>query len=467
MASQIRALHEAFISKKKSVAEHVGEALARIRERDGELHAFLDVHIASAEREASRIDAKIAAGETVGVLEGIGVAVKDNILVKGTPTTAASQILKSYTASYDAFAIERLRDAGAIVLGKTNLDEFAMGGSTENSSFGPSKNPHDTSRVPGGSSGGSAVAVAAGMAPVALGSDTGGSIRQPASFCGVVGFKPSYGRVSRSGLIAMASSLDQIGPFATCVEDAELVFRAIEGKDPLDMTSQEIHEEVHNKKEYILGVPEDFMKDGLDPKNEKIIRDSFKKAEGANFKCIPVSLKDLAYALACYYIIMPAEVSSNLARFDGMRYAGRVEAKTLFEVYSKTKAAGFGSEVKRRIAIGTYVLSHGYYDAYYVRAQRVRTLISKAFDDAFRHVDAIALPTTPSVAFKLGEKSADPLAMYLEDIYTVPANLAGLPALSLPVGTSDNLPVGLQLVGKRFADYELLAIAKRFEEAIA
>jgi len=467
MPSQIRGLHNAFTSKEKSVAEHVGESLTRIRERDGELRAFLDVHIASAEREAGRIDAKIAAGESIGMLEGIGIALKDNILVKGTPTSAASQILKSYTASYDAFVVERLREAGTVIIGKTNLDEFAMGGSTENSSFGPSKNPHDTSYVPGGSSGGSAVAVAAGMTPLALGSDTGGSIRQPASFCGVVGFKPSYGRVSRSGLIAMASSLDQIGPFATSVEDAEILFRAIEGKDPLDMTSQEIHEEIRDKKEYVLGVPEDFMKDGLDPKIEKIIRDSFKKAEGAHFKFVPVSLKDLSYALACYYIIMPAEVSSNLARFDGIRYGDRAEAKTLFEVYGKTKAAGFGREVKRRIAIGTYVLSHGYYDAYYLQAQRVRTLISKAFSDVFRTVDAIAMPTTPSVAFKLGEKLSDPLAMYLEDIYTVPANLAGLPALSLPVGTSDNLPVGLQLVGKRFADYELLAIAKRFEAAIA
>ena len=471
MASRVREIHDALVSKKTSAREVLEEHLSIIKKRDLETHAFLDVHEERAYREAARVDEKIARGEKIDILAGIPVALKDNICVKGTRATAASKILEDYTAAYDAHVVEKLRLASAVIVGKTNLDEFAMGGSTENSAFGPTKNPHDSSRVAGGSSGGSAAAVASGMAPVALGSDTGGSIRQPASFCGVVGFKPSYGRVSRSGLIAMASSLDQIGTFASSVEDAEILFRAIEGKDPMDMTSVETHESVSDKKEYVIGVPEAFLASGPDARVLDLMQKSFKKAESQSaswrIKFEKIDLPSAPYALACYYIIMPAEVSSNLARFDGMRYAHRAKADTLFGAYERTREEGFGSEVKRRIAIGTYVLSHGYYDAYYLQAQRVRTLIVSDFTRAFEKVDAVVFPTTPSHAFKIGEKSSDPLAMYLEDIYTIQANLAGLPAISIPLGKVENLPVGIQFIGKRFGDYALLNFAKRFEAALA
>ncbi|KKU75588.1 MAG: Glutamyl-tRNA(Gln) amidotransferase subunit A [Candidatus Giovannonibacteria bacterium GW2011_GWB1_47_6b] len=453
MASRVREIHDALVSKKT----HAPEMKATIAEEVSE--------------EDFVLLQKIASGKKLGALAGIPVALKDNICVKGTRTTAASKILEDYTAAYDAHVVEKLRLASAVIVGKTNLDEFAMGGSTENSAFGPTKNPHDSSRVAGGSSGGSAAAVASGMAPVALGSDTGGSIRQPASFCGVVGFKPSYGRVSRSGLIAMASSLDQIGTFASSVEDAEILFRAIEGKDPMDMTSVETHESVSDKKEYVIGVPEAFLASGPDARVLDLMQKSFKKAESQSaswrIKFEKIDLPSAPYALACYYIIMPAEVSSNLARFDGMRYAHRAKADTLFGAYERTREEGFGSEVKRRIAIGTYVLSHGYYDAYYLQAQRVRTLIVSDFTRAFEKVDAVVFPTTPSHAFKIGEKSSDPLAMYLEDIYTIQANLAGLPAISIPLGKVENLPVGIQFIGKRFGDYALLNFAKRFEAALA
>ena len=466
MASKIREIHDALVSKKTSAREVLDGYLSIIKKRDPEIHAFLDVHEESAYREAARVDEKILRGEKIDILAGIPVALKDNICVKGTRTTAASKILEDYTAAYDAHVVEKLRSAGIVIAGKTNLDEFAMGGSTENSAFGLTKNPHDSSRVAGGSSGGSAAAVASGMVPVALGSDTGGSIRQPASFCGVVGFKPSYGRVSRSGLIAMASSLDQIGTFASSVEDAEILFRAIAGKDPMDMTSVETHEPELGKKEYIIGVPEAFLASGLDALVLDLMQKSFKKAESARIRFETIDLPSAPYALACYYIIMPAEASSNLARFDGMRYAHRAKADTLFGAYERTREEGFGAEVKRRVAIGTYVLSHGYYDAYYLQAQRVRTLIVSDFARAFEKVDAVVFPTTPSHAFKIGEKSSDPLAMYLEDIYTIQANLAGLPAISIPLGKVSGLPVGIQFIGKRFGDYALLDLAKRYEEAI-
>ncbi|MEK7643653.1 MAG: Asp-tRNA(Asn)/Glu-tRNA(Gln) amidotransferase subunit GatA [Patescibacteria group bacterium] len=463
----IHDLHKKLISKELSARELTDSHLGTIAGKDLAIHAFLEVYEDDARRHADRIDAKIAKGESLGVLEGIPIALKDNILVEGKRTTAASKILEKYIASYDASVVSKLKTAGAIILGKTNLDEFAMGGSTENSAFGPTKNPHDLERVPGGSSGGSAAAVAAGMAPVALGSDTGGSIRQPAGFCGVVGFKPSYGRVSRSGLIAMASSFDQIGPFATSVEDAEIVFRAIEGKDSLDQTSTDIKEEVSDKKEFVIGVPEDFLKAGLDTRIRGAMEEAFKKAGSKGFRFEPIALPNAEYALACYYIIVPAEVSSNLSRFDGVRYGVRGDAANLFEGYKKTRAAGLGSEVKRRIALGAYVLSHGYYDAFYLTAQKVRTLVTGDFEKAFEKVDAIALPSSPALPFKFGEKLNDPLAMYLEDIYTVPVNLAGLPGITLPIGKVENLPVGMQLIGKRFADYALLRTAGAFEEAIA
>ncbi|MBI2053079.1 MAG: Asp-tRNA(Asn)/Glu-tRNA(Gln) amidotransferase subunit GatA [Candidatus Ryanbacteria bacterium] len=462
----IQDIHEKLVLKSISASELVEDYLNVIHNKNPSLFAFLNVMDESARHNAKALDQKIKKSEKLELLEGIPIAVKDNILIEGEKTTAGSKILENYTAAYDAFVIERLREAGTIFIGKTNLDEFAMGSSTENSAFGPTKNPHDPERVPGGSSGGSAAAVAAGMVPGALGSDTGGSIREPAAFCGIVGFKPSYGRVSRRGLIAMASSLDQIGTFGTTVEDAEILFRAIEGKDPFDMTSEDVRETLAEKKEYVLGVPDEFFREGLDKHIEAKIRESFKKAEGAGFKFEPVSLPHASYALAAYYIIMPAEVSSNLARFDGMRYGAREERDTLFDVYRKDRAKGFGLEVKRRIAIGTYVLSHGYYDAYYLQAQKVRTLIAEDFTEAFTKVDAIVAPTTPTLPFKFGEKTKDPLSMYLEDIYTVPANLAGLPAISLPLGKIENLPAGLQLIGKRRKDYVLLNLAKRYEKAL-
>ena len=479
MHEGIEKTHAKLLKKEISAHELASSYLKIIAEKDPEIHAFLDVYRERAILEADRIDKQIAGGEELGMLAGIPIAIKDNIMIKGRRTTAASKILDNYRASYDAYVISKLKNAGAVFLGKTNLDEFAMGGSTENSAYGPTKNPHDTARVAGGSSGGSAAAVASGMAPVALGSDTGGSIRQPAAFCGVVGFKPSYGRVSRSGLIAMASSLDQIGTFAHLVADAEIVFRAIEGSDGLDSTTIDIQEKNENKKEIVVGIPREFFSAGLDKNVEQVIRDSFKKVEGASassdgavgasprIRFENISLPNSSYALACYYVIMPAEVSSNLARFDGMRYGAHADADSLFDVYTRTRSAGFGTEVKRRIAIGTYVLSHGYYDAYYLQAQKVRTLIEHDFERAFASVDVIATPTTPSTAFRFGEKTADPMSMYLEDIYTVPVNLAGLPALSLPVGKVNGLPVGLQLIGKRFGDYALLDIAKKFEAVIA
>lgn len=464
--SIIQDIHQKLAAKEISAHELIGSYLHVLAEKDQQIRAFLAVFENSAREQAEALDKKISRGEPVGLLEGIPIAIKDNILIRGERATAGSKALAEYTAAYDAHVIEKLREEKMIFMGKTNLDEFAMGSSTENSAFGATHNPHDVGRVPGGSSGGSAAAVASGMVPVALGSDTGGSIRQPASFCGVVGFKPSYGRVSRRGLIAMASSLDQIGVFAPSVIDAEILFHAIEGKDSLDMTSADNSEPISNKKDFIIGIPEDFFSKGLDPDVGKVITASFANAEAAGIRFEPVSLPAASYALACYYIIMPAEVSSNLARFDGVRYGTRLEGDTLFDVYKKTRAAGFGKEVKRRIAIGTYVLSHGYYDAYYLQAQRVRAMIGEDFDRAFKKVDAILTPTAPTVAFKFGEKTHDPLSMYLEDIYTVPANLAGLPAISIPAGAINNLPVGIQLIGKRFEDNELLACAKLYENAL-
>jgi aspartyl-tRNA(Asn)/glutamyl-tRNA(Gln) amidotransferase subunit A len=478
--ASVSEIHARLAKKEISARELAESYLKTIEEKDPEIHAFLDVYRERAMRDATRVDEQLARGEKIGLLAGVPIVVKDNILIEGERATAGSKILGDYIAAYDAHVISKLKKEGGVFLGKTNLDEFAMGGSTENSAYGPTKNPRDTSRVPGGSSGGSAAAVAAGMAPVALGSDTGGSIRQPAAFCGVVGFKPSYGRVSRSGLISMASSLDQIGTFANSVEDAEILFRSIEGRDALDSTTADIpvlrtsaelsrmpEVEGKHKKEIIVGIPKEFFASGLDKDVEKVIRNSLTKFENTSVHLLDVSLPNVSYALACYYVIMPAEVSSNLARFDGVRYGTREEGKTLFDVYKKTRARGFGAEVKRRIAIGTYVLSHGYYDAYYLQAQKVRTLIARDFATAFEKVDVIAAPTTPSTAFRFGEKTQDPLTMYLEDVYTVPVNLAGLPAISIPVGDVSGLPVGLQLIGKRFCDYALLDAAKRFEAALA
>jgi len=406
-------------------------------------------------------------------LIGVPVAIKDNLLIDGTIATAGSKILKNYVSAYDATVIKKLRSAGVNFLGKTNLDEFAMGSSTENSAFGPTKNPLDLSRVPGGSSGGSAAAVAADLAVFALGSDTGGSIRQPASFCGIVGLKPTYGRVSRHGLIAMASSLDQIGPLTKNVYDAALVLQAIAGSDIFDSTTvpaevpdftQNIDKEIKNLK---IGVPKEFFGKGLNNEVREKVEDAIKKLEGLGCKIEEMSLPHAEYALAVYYIIMPCEVSSNLARLDGIRYGySAKDAKNLLDTYLESRAEGFGAETKRRIILGTFTLSAGYYDAYYLKAQKVRALIKKDFDNAFEKVDAIVGPTSPTTAFKIGERSSDPLSMYLSDIYTVPVNLAGLPAISVPCGNGNktNMPVGFQIIGRPFDEATILRLAYHLEK---
>jgi aspartyl-tRNA(Asn)/glutamyl-tRNA(Gln) amidotransferase subunit A len=480
----IKKFHDGLLNKEFSALEVTQAYFRRIKEHDGEIGAYLSLAEESATRDAGAVDVAVAVGEDVGMLAGVPLAIKDCILIKDLPATAASRILENYIASYDAGVIEKLRGERAVFLGKTNMDEFAMGSSTENSAFKITHNPHDHSRVPGGSSGGSAAAVATHFAVAALGSDTGGSIRQPAALCGVVGFKPTYGAVSRSGLIAMASSLDQIGPLTKTVEDAAILFKAIAGVDPLDGTSTDgadysnIAEPapLEKIKKLTIGLPEEYFVDGLD----KAVSDGVVcaidrlKSLGFNFK--KISLPHTKYALSCYYIVMPAEVSSNLARFDGIRYArianARAEGEKLSELYFKQRGEGFGAEAKRRIILGTFVLSSGYYDAYYDKAQRTRTLIKHDFDDAFKEVDVILTPVTPTPAFKIGEKTSDPLAMYLEDIFTIPINLAGLPAISIPVdgaqrsmaiGAKD-LPIGFQLIGKKWHEADILGIGQYYEK---
>jgi aspartyl-tRNA(Asn)/glutamyl-tRNA(Gln) amidotransferase subunit A len=458
----------------------VSAELARIAERS-EVGAFLKVMTDEALEAARSSDARRAAGKSLGVLDGIPVALKDNLLVEGIQATAGSKMLEGYVASYDATAITKLKEAGAVIIGKANMDEFAMGSSTENSALGVTRNPFDTTKVPGGSSGGSAAAVGDSEALAALGTDTGGSIRQPAAFCGVAGFKPTYGAVSRSGAIAMASSLDQIGPFAKTVRDAAAVFSAIADKDVLDATSANRHADIEgltattaeSAKGLKIGVPKEYLSDDLAPD----IKAGFEKAR-ARFKSlgheiVEISLPHTNLALAAYYIIMPAEVSSNLARFDGLRYAAIPGVDgDLSSRYLAARGKGFGPETKRRIILGTFVLSSGYYDAYYGKAQSARTLICNDFDEAFKHVDVILSPTTPTSAFKAGEKTSDPVAMYLSDIFTIPANLAGLPALSMSVTNwedasygPDNMPVAFQLMGPRFADAKVLELGIRYEEA--
>jgi len=427
-----------------------------------DLNAFLSVH-----------DFREPAA---GILSGIPSAIKDNMLVKGTISTAGSKILKNYTSAYDATAIAKLTAAGALVLGKTNMDEFAMGSSTENSAYGRVQNPLDKNRVPGGSSGGSAAAVAADLCVFALGSDTGGSIRQPAAFCGIVGFKPSYGRVSRHGLIAMASSLDQIGPLTKNVRDAAMVLNAITGPDVFDSTTapQPVPDFAKNLDKDIaglrIGVPKEFFGEGLHEEVQEKIRAAIDMLEKQGAIISEISLPNVGASLAVYYIVMPSEVSANLARFDGIRY-GHVSraAQNLLETYMKSRSEGFGAEPKRRIMLGTYALSSGYFDAYYMKAQKVRALIRQDFDAAFNNVDVIVGPTTPSTAFMAGEKSDDPLAMYLSDVYTVPVNLAGLPAISVPCGngSKSNLPVGLHIIGKMFDEATVLQAAACVERVLS
>jgi len=409
--------------------------------------------------QAKKVDDKIARKQKIRELEGIPIAIKDNILVEGFKTTAGSKILENYIAPYNATVIDKLKNAGAIIIGKTNLDEFAMGSSTENSAFGFVKNPIDISRVPGGSSGGSAAAVAADHCLGALGSDTGGSVRQPAAFCGVVGFKPSYGAVSRYGLIAMASSLDQIGIIAKTAEDTRLIFDTIKGKDKMDSTTINLDFKPKNSN-LIIGIPKEYFEQGI---HKEEIEKAINKFKNFGYKTKQISLPYTKYALAVYYILMPAEVSANLARYDGIKYGYSDNNKDLLENYLKTRAKGFGDEVRRRIMLGTYVLSAGYRDAYYKKAQKVRNLIKQDFEKAFKDVDIILTPTTPTPAFKIGEKQ-DPLSMYLTDIYTAPVSLAGLPAISLPLKKANNLPIGLQLIGPQFKDDLVFDIAKTYEQ---
>ena len=446
----------------------------RIRAQDGAIQAFRSLDEAGALARAADIDARRAELAALPLL-GVPIAVKDNICTRRLPTTAASRILEGYYPPYDAAAVERLEAAGAVIVGKTNCDEFAMGSSTENSAFQLTRNPWDLERIPGGSSGGSAAAVAARMVPLALGSDTGGSIRQPAALCGVVGLKPTYGRVSRYGLLAFASSLDQIGPITTTVDDAALAFRATAGHDPRDATSvalplppEDAPAAGASLDGIRIGVPYTLMADGVERGVRKAIDAALATLEGCGADLVPVDLPHSRHGIAAYYLIATAEASSNLARYDGVRYGVRAAGadRSLAEMYERTRGAGFGAEVKRRIMLGTYVLSAGYYDAYYRKAQQVRTLIGRDYDTAFAQVDAIALPTSPTGAFRLGERTADPVLMYLADVFTVGANLAGVPAITVPCGLVDGrLPVGLQLTGRMMDEATLFRIARAFEAA--
>ena len=442
--------------------ELVSMCLKKIEEKNKELNVFLEVFSGSEYGaddvlvQAKKADEMRKAGKA-SALSGIPIAIKDNILMTGRKTSSGSKILENYVASYDAFVIKKLKEAGAVIMGRTNMDEFAMGSSTENSAYGPTKNPIDPSRVPGGSSGGSAVAVATGMTLGALGSDTGGSIRQPASFCGIVGMKPTYGVVSRSGLTALASSLDQIGPFAKTSKDAEIIFDCIRGRDTMDSTSFDLKEKSIPLKK-IIGVPRDFLKEGVDPEILKNFEDQIEKLRSKGYTIKDVSMPYLKYSLAVYYIILPAEVSTNLSRLDGMRYGLSKNGENIFDTFRKSRSAGFGAETRRRVILGTYVLSHGYYDAYYNKAWKVRRMIMKEYVDIFKDVDFVMTPTMPILPFKFGEKS-DPVQMYLADIFTVSANLAGLPSISIPSGLSTSgLPFGVEFTGALNSDSSLFAI---------
>jgi aspartyl-tRNA(Asn)/glutamyl-tRNA(Gln) amidotransferase subunit A len=457
-------------TREVSAVEVAREHLDRIARLEPKIDAFLHVTAERALERARAVDAATAAGQPVGPLAGVPVAIKDLLDVEGVPTTCGSRILEGYRPPFTATVVERLEAAGAIVVGKTNMDEFAMGSSNENSGYKPTRNPLDLSRVPGGSSGGSAAAVAAGMVPLSLGSDTGGSIRQPAALCGVVGLKPTYGRVSRYGLVAFASSLDQVGPFARTVEDAALAASVLFGRDDRDATSAE--EPVPDFSSALaagagglcIGVPWSFLEKGVDASVLTAFREALGTLESAGARVVEIALPHAGHAIATYYIVATAEASSNLARYDGVRYGLRVDAgRDLRETYGQTRDRGFGPEVKRRIILGTFVLSSGYYDAYYLRAQKVRTLIRRDFEQAFADCDVVATPTTPSPAFPFGEKTEDPLAMYLADIFTVPANLAGIPGLSVPCGLADGLPVGLQLLARTFDEAALFRAGHAYQ----
>ena len=471
----INSVGSAVQSQSMSAAALAEEHYARIEGDDPQIGAFLTLSKERALASAHEIDRRAKAGEAMPALAGVPVAIKDVFVTQGVRTTAGSKILGNYVPPYDATVVKRLEAAGAVMLGKTNCDEFAMGSSNENSAWKPVHNPRDLGRVPGGSSGGSAAAVAAEMAVVSLGSDTGGSIRQPAALCGVVGLKPTYGRVSRYGLIAFASSLDHVGPFGRSVKDVATVLGVIAGSDPMDSTSAEVpvpdyvtelEKPVRGLK---IGVAKEYFGEGLDGEVRAAIVAAIEKLASLGCEIVGVSLPHTRYAIPAYYIIATAEASANLARFDGVRYGFRATGvKNLSEMYRRTRDQGFGTEVKRRIMLGTYALSAGYYDAYYLKAQKVRTLLTRDFENAFRKVDAIVTPTSPTAAFKLGEKVDDPLAMYLADIYTVTANLAGVPGISVPCGeTKEKLPIGLQILGKHFDESTVLRVAHAYETSFS
>jgi aspartyl-tRNA(Asn)/glutamyl-tRNA(Gln) amidotransferase subunit A len=475
MAS-IRELHHQLIHKERSAVEITQETLDRIQTLEPKLRSFLTVTADRALEQAQQVDAKIAAGEDIGLLAGIPIAIKDNMCTKGIPTTCGSKILQNFVPPYESTVTRRVMEAGAIIVGKTNMDEFAMGSSTETSSYQFTANPWDVERVPGGSSGGSAAAVAGGEVPISLGSDTGGSIRQPASLCGVVGLKPTYGLVSRFGLVAFASSLDQIGPFSRNVEDAAILLKAIAGYDPKDSTSLKVEipdyvsalkPDFKSRGKLRIGVIQETFGEGLDPAVEAAVNQAVEQFKALGAEVEVVSCPTFRSGIAAYYIIAPSEASANLARYDGVKYGFRADdPDNLLDMYTQTRAQGFGKEVKRRIMIGTYALSAGYYDAYYLKAQKVRTLIKQDFERAFERVDVLISPTSPTTAFKAGEKTDDPLGMYLLDLMTIPVNLAGLPGISIPCGFDDKgLPIGLQLIGNVLQEELLLSVAYAYEQA--
>lgn len=469
----IQALHQELITKARSAKEITEAALETIHQLEPKLHSFLAITADQALAQAKQVDARLAAGEEIGLLAGIPIGIKDNMCTKGITTTCGSKILKNFIPPYESTVTQKLAAAGAVMMGKTNLDEFAMGSSTENSAYQVTSNPWDVTRVPGGSSGGSAAAVAASECVVSLGSDTGGSIRQPAALCGVVGLKPTYGLVSRFGLVAYASSLDQIGPFGRTVEDTAILLQEIAGYDPQDSTSLKVEIPDYSKslipdlKGKTVGVITETFGEGLDPVVEKAVRKAVETLTELGAEVQEISCPRFRYGLPTYYVIAPSEASANLARYDGVKYGYRTEEPDdLMSMYTNTRAEGFGAEVKRRIMIGTYALSAGYYDAYYLKAQKVRTLIKEDFENAFTKVDVLVCPTTPTTAFKAGEKTSDPLSMYLSDLMTIPVNLAGLPGLSLPCGFDDQgLPIGLQMIGNVLREDQILQVAYAYEQA--
>ena len=466
-------LHDMLVNKEITSLELTQAVLARIDEVEGDVQAYLTITREEALAQAKAVDEKIAKGEEIAFLEGIPGAIKDNICTKGIKTTCASKILQKFVPPYDATVMQKLEAQNPVVLGKTNLDEFAMGGSTENSAYHPTCNPWNTDCVPGGSSGGSAAAVAAGTAVWALGSDTGGSIRQPASFCGVVGMKPTYGRVSRYGLVAYASSLDQIGPITKDVTDCAHILNIIAGRDEMDSTSLDVQVPdftkalVQDVKGLKIGLPKEYFVKGMDPEVEAAVKNGVKELEKLGAEVVEISLPNTDYAISTYYLIAPAEAATNLARYDGVSYGERAEyASDLVEMMTKTRTQYLGEEVKRRIMIGNYALSAGYYDAYYLKALKVRRLVKEDYDKAFKDVDVIICPAAPSVAYKIGEKIANPLEMYLQDACTVPLNLAGLPGISVPCGyNKDKMPIGMQIIGKALDEETILRVAYTYEQS--